>query len=435
MSVAAASRIEAAPDTRPGALLLSGLRRGAVLVFLPVFVAGQAIAWLTYAVSGWYRPWSWFKIGVAETLASVRVGFMTSFRAHGSLFTPDTSDSAALQLAVGALFIAVVVLAFRAGREQAGGLEGRPGAAALAGAAPGLGLAIPMVLFAIPVTLGFPQFGIDHLEPVLWQALVLPLIVGGVCGAVGGAAAARATIEDREPWGARLVAAARGGFTALWWALALAFAGFLVVAVLRPGSTSAYARFVGRTGGSGATLVVQHALLLPNQSSMILDTSMGAPTTIALGDTTIVRLSITGVDAIGKEGGAVAGIVGAGSSQANFPTWYWAFLLVPATATVIGGRTAGGGARGRREAAARGALAGVAYAALCTISAWFAAIVLPVFAATIGGSVRLGTDPIGTAFAAAVWGIIGSTIGALSAAAARPEGDRSMEVATPGAGA
>ena len=73
MSAGFPTTLEVPPDTRSVALLRSGVRRGFVLVFLPVFVAGQAIAWLTYAVSGWYRPWSWFKIGLAETLASVRV--------------------------------------------------------------------------------------------------------------------------------------------------------------------------------------------------------------------------------------------------------------------------------------------------------------------------------------------------------------------------
>jgi len=432
MSVATTSSTGA---SRPLSLLWSGLGRGAALVFLPVFVAGQAIAWLTYAVSSWYRPWSWFKIGVAETLASVRVGFVstTSGRQPCGVFCrsdPTVEVGSAFALAVGALLIAVVVLSFRAGREQARGLDGWPGAAALAGAVVGLGFAIPMVVVAIPVTLGFPQFGIDHLEPVLWQAFVLPLVVGGACGAVGGLSEVRGALEGREPWGPRLVAAARGGFTALWWGLALAFVGFLAVAALQPGPSAAYARFEDRTGGSGAALVVQHALLLPNQSSMILDSAMGSPTTIRLGDATLARLSITGVDAIGNEGAAVAGLTGARSDHADFPSWYWTFLLVPAVATVMGGRTAGGGARGRREAAARGALVGLVYATLCTIAAWFAAIVLPVFASTIGGSVRLGTDPIATAFAAAIWGVAGSTIGAVSvpadSAASQKGADRSM---------
>src|SRR5206468_8496622 len=127
MSVAAASGVEARPDTRPLAWLLSGLRRGALLVFLPVFLAGQAIAWLTYAVSGWYRPWSWFKIGFAETLASVRVTFTGSSSGVPSVgFFGELRLPATLAVALGGLTVAVVVLAFRAGREQAGGLEDRP---------------------------------------------------------------------------------------------------------------------------------------------------------------------------------------------------------------------------------------------------------------------------------------------------------------------
>jgi hypothetical protein len=395
-------------------LLWSGLRRGALLVFLPVFVAGQAVAWLTYLVSGWYRPWSWFKIGLAETLASVRVGFTSDARGPTVALAGIIPTQGTLQLALGALLIAVVVLSFRAGREQADGLGGRPWAAALSGAAVGLGVAIPMVVIAIPVTLGFPQFGIEHLEPVLWQAFVLPLVVAGACGAAGGVTSAREALVARVPWGPRLNAAARGGFAALCWGLALAFAGFLALAALEPGATGAYARYVDRSGGSGAALVVQHALLLPNQSSMILDTAMGVPTTMTIADTTLVELRVTGVEAIGSPGALVAALVHAPSTGADFPVWCLAFLLVPAAATVIGGRTAGGGASGRREAAARGALAGVVYAALCTIAAWFAAIVLPLFPATIGGSVRLGTDPIATAFAAAIWGVLGATIGALS---------------------
>ncbi len=337
MSAGDPSLGEVRRGARADPLLLSGLLRGALLVFLPVFVAGQAIAWLTYAVSGWYRPWSWFKIGIAETLASVRVGFVAT-----SLVPAETPVSTAdvFALCVGALAIAVVVLSFRAGREQARDRERRPVAAALAGSLPGLGFALPMALVALPVTLGFPQFQIDHLEPVIWQSFVLPLVVGGVCGAIGGLAAARGVVEERGRWGPRMIAAARCGLTAFGWGLALAFAGFLALAALEPGATAAYARFVDRSGGSGAALVVQHALLLPNQSSMILDTAMGVPTTIRVGDMTVVEVTMTGVRAIGAPGAAVAGLVHAGSQEADFPAWYRAFVLAPAAATVIGGRTA-----------------------------------------------------------------------------------------------
>src|SRR5205823_7395934 len=124
------------PDTRAAASLLSGIRRGALSVFLPVFVAGQAMAWLTYAVSGWYRPWSWFKIGLAEALVSVRVAFTARSPGGPARIGPASQTGSVLEVAIGALAIAVVVLAFRAGREQARGLEERPLAAAIVGAGP-----------------------------------------------------------------------------------------------------------------------------------------------------------------------------------------------------------------------------------------------------------------------------------------------------------
>jgi hypothetical protein len=316
-----------------------------------------------------------------------------------------------LEVAIGALAIAIVVLAFRAGREQARGLEERPLAAAIAGAGPSLGFAVPMVLIAPFVTLGFPQFGIDHLRPVWWEALVLPLVVCGSCGAIGGLSAAHADLEARGRWGPRVVGAARGGYTGFWFGLALAFAGFLLLAVLEPGATGAYARFVDRSGGSGAALVVQHALLLPNQSAMILATSMGVPTSLEVGATTVVSLTLSGIHTEGNVGAGLAALVGASSTAAAFPVWYLAFLAIPAAATLIGGRTAGRAAGGRPEAALRGALAGVVYAVLCGIATWAAAIVLPPWSAILGGSLRLGADPASTTLVTLLWGVTGGVIG------------------------
>ncbi|TMK60730.1 MAG: hypothetical protein E6G54_01490 [Actinobacteria bacterium] len=405
----AASEIPA--DTRPTALLRSGVGRGALLVFLPVFAAGQAIAWLTYAVSGWYRPWSWFKIGLAETLASVRVTFTARSPGGPARIGPASQTGSVLEVAIGALAIAVVVLAFRAGREQARGLEERPLAAAIVGAGPSAGFAVPMALIAPFVTLGFPQFGIDHLRPVWWEALVLPLVVSAACGAIGGLSAAHSALEAWGRWGSRSVGAARGGFTGFWWGLALAFAGFLVLAVSEPGATGAYARFVDRSGGSGAALVVQHALLVPNQSTTILATSMGVPTTLDVGATTVARLNLSGIHMEGNIGAGLASLVGAPSTTAGFPVWYLAFLAIPVAASLIGGRTAGRAAGGRPEAALRGALAGAVYAVLCGVASWAAAVVLPPWSAILGGSLRLGVDPASTTLVALLWGVVGGTIG------------------------
>ena len=78
MSAAQVAGTDAPPATAPGDVLVSGLRRGSLLVFVPAFLAGQALAWITYAASRWYHPYSWFKIGLAETLSSVRVPFTVS---------------------------------------------------------------------------------------------------------------------------------------------------------------------------------------------------------------------------------------------------------------------------------------------------------------------------------------------------------------------
>jgi hypothetical protein len=372
------------------------------LVFVPVFVAGQAIAWLTYAASGWYHPWSWFKIGLAETLASVRVAFATG-----------GEEPATLQVAFGALTIAVLVLAFRAGREQARGLERRPGRAALAGAAIGLGLALPMFVAAFPVTLGFPQFGIDHLHVVLWQAFALPLVVGGAAGAAGGLAAARARLDEGSAWARRALAAARGGATALWWGAVLAFMGFLVLAVVSPGPTGAYARFVSRTGGSGAAVVIEHAVLLPNQSVLVLTTAMGATTSLAVGGEQAVEITRSGVATVSAAGSFLAAYSGAAGDRATFPSWFALFLLVPLAGTMLGGRVAGAGVDRSAERAVRGLLAGLVYAGCCVVAAWAATLVVPAWSGLVGGSLTLGPKLLTTFVLALAWGVVGCALGAL----------------------
>ena len=406
MSVGGPVRTEVPPDTRPSALMLGGLRRGALLVFVPVFVAGQALAWLTYAASGWYHPWSWFKIGLAETLASVRVPFTSTETADG------VTSAATLQVAMGALTIAVLVLAFRAGREQARGLGRRPAASALAGSAIGLGFALPMLVAALPVTLGFPQFGIDRLQPVLWVAFALPLAVAGSAGAIGGLAGAREQHEWRSVWAARLGAAARGGATALWWGIVLSFVGFLVLAAVSAGPTAAYARFVGRTGGSGAATVIQHAVLLPNQSAMILAVSMGATAQLSVAGEVAVELDRSGVRTTSEAGSFLAAYVGADGSRAAFPSWYALFLLIPGVAAVLGGRAAAAGIRPIGERLVRGASAGVVFALLCGLAAWAAALVVPTWANALGGSVSLGTSSLTTSALALAWGLVGCLLGA-----------------------
>jgi hypothetical protein len=408
MSASEVAGMDAPPATAPGDVVVAGLRRGALLVFLPVFVAGQALAWLTYAASRWYHPYSWFKIGLAETLSSVRVPFTASASGSG---VPGPGAPGRLVVATGALTIAVLVLAYRAGREQARAFERRPGAAALAGSAIAPGVALPMLVIAFPVTLGFPQFGIDRLEPVLWQAFAMPLVVSGAAGAAGGAAVARDALEERV--GPRVIGAVVGGATAFWWGIVGAFIAVLLVAAVSPGPTGAYARFVSRTGGSGAATVIEHAALLPNQSALVLPLAMGARATLSVGGEPAVVLSREGVDASQGAGVLLAAYAGAQGNAASFPEWFWAFLLVPLVATVLGGHAAAGAERRRGERALRGAAGGVVFAALCVVAAWAARIEVPAWADLTNGGATLGVPLLTTGGLALAWGVLGGALGAV----------------------
>ncbi len=407
MSAGGPTRAEIPPDTRPSALALHGFRRGTLLVFLPVALAGQALAWAGYLISGAYGPVSWLKIGFAYALTSVRVPFEVTQRDLGG---PEAARTETMEVALGALTVAVVVLAFRAGRDQARGLERRPLAAAASGAVVGVGFAVPSLLIAVPVRLAFPGVGLASVRPVLWAAFAVPLVVGSAIGAAGGLAASRERLEV-STWGERVVAGVRGGTTALWTGLALAFLVFLLVAAVQTGVTRAYGRAMGGAGAGGAVAVVHHALLLPNQSAMVLSASMGSPVEFTAG-TRGATIGIAGIDRTG-EGSLLFGLIGLDEGRLGLPAWFWVFLAVPLVATIAGGRRAGEGARSPLARTASGALAGAVYALGVTLTAWAATLVVPVLTALFGGPARLGPDLGRTFVLALAWGLAGCSAGAL----------------------
>jgi hypothetical protein len=388
----------APPDMRPGALVLAGMRRGLLVVFLPVALGAQVVAFLGFAISGAYGPWSWVKIGLGYTLMSARVPFDVTVRRSATLPAADPNVPTTLALALGALTIAVVVLAFRAGRAQAGGLERDPVHAVTAGATVGLGFALPMVIVAILVRLSFPRAGVTALEPVLWAAFALPLVLVCASGGAGGLVAARGALS-RGP-SAFILRAARAAASMVWWGLVFGTIAFLVLIAVRPSATRWYARTAGDAGAAGAVAIVHHALLVPNQSAMILAVASGSPVLLSAGETTLVSVSLTEVDATGFGGDAIA--LGQG---------YLVFLLVPALAAIMGGRSAGEGARSRRVAIACGALAGAIYALLAGVLAWASSIQAPL--PGLGSQASLGSAPAVTAALGAAWGVAGGVVGAL----------------------
>jgi hypothetical protein len=141
---------------------------------------------------------------------------------------------------------------------------------------------------------------------------------------------------------------------------------------------------------------------------------MGSPTILHLGDLEVpVRLS-----------GITQGADLFGSDAIAFPSWFAALVLVPAASTVLGGRQAASGARGRRDALARAALGAFVYAGLCGAVAWVATITLPL--PFPEAPPVLGPPPWLTAAAAFLWGLVGMLAGAwwwqrrAAIAAARP---------------
>jgi hypothetical protein len=227
--------------------------------------------------------------------------------------------------------------------------------------------------------------------------------------------------------GGRVLAAVVGGAVALWWGVVGAFLAVLLVAAISPDPTGAYARFVSRTGGSGAATVIEHATLLPNQSALVLALAMGTHATLAVGGEPAVVLSREGIDATRGAGVLLAAYAGAQGNAATFPGWFWAFLVVPLVATVLGGRAAAGRERARGERALRGAAGGVGFAVLCVVAAWASSIEVPAWAELTNGGATLGVPLVTTGVLALAWGVLGGVLGAvlpwperLSAGSARP---------------
>ena len=117
--------------------------------------------------------------------------------------------------------------------------------------------------------------GTVRFEGVVWQAFVFPVVLGVVAGGAGGALGAL-------PADARMCAWLVGGWRMLLAALGLAAVGVLLLAAVRPQGLATYSRVVSANGPRSAVLLVgHHALLLPNQSFLVVAPSMGGCTSLS----------------------------------------------------------------------------------------------------------------------------------------------------------
>lgn len=386
------------------AFVVTALAAQMVPALIEVFGGGLALS--TSLKLGWFYELSFHRVAIDVTGSGGVTGRL----------------SAAFLLGTG-LGMWVLFLAGRAVARRAGpSLRAR----ILAGAMVGPAYALPIVVITsfvrlrlhtggglLPETVGF--------HGVVWQAFVFPALIGVAAGGAGAAV-------DSLPRGSRSHAWLVGGWRGLLGALGLAVIGVLLLAAVRPQGTAAYARIVSSNGPRTALLLLgHHALLLPNQSFLVLGPSMGGCTEVVGSDTTLPllcpgRLPVLDVPAILDDvvrvGGADPTTTGTITDR-PMPIGYWAFVLIPVIATFAAGRYAGSSVSvsgpGRlREALVRGAGAGVVFAVLVGVGTWMASATFDIRAADGSGptSLTLGPRPLPTALLALAWGVVGGVFGA-----------------------
>lgn len=420
------------PDARPappgersrsgwGAALLRGF-----LVFALLLAIGWVVALVGLAATDAGLPF-----GAALRIGALYVG---PFHHVAVVFQGDLDvdlsqlpgsripEGASVALELGVAFLAVTALAvwllFRAGRASAKG-DGA-GARALTGARVALGYAPPILLLALLVRLerpdeigSFVAAGV-RVSLSTWQAFVFPLVIAAAAGALGGLWSWAGTSERLAAVCVRAVLGA--GWVMFLLALGLAYAGLLVAGVVQPDepaalatpSTAQYYARVFERPGLGAVILGHHLALAPNEALWTLVPASGA-CDVARGSERDDLLCY-GAFPSTKAGEAVA--------FGEAPAGYLFFLLVPAVATVVGGRRAS--SRAGREgwsSVADGAMAGVAYGVLVGVGCLLASITFSYAASTganAGGTLWIGPDPLRGTIAALAWGIAGGAIGAAS---------------------
>jgi hypothetical protein len=410
----------ARPDaSRPPGSVGAGVRaglQGGLLAFAVATLLGVAVGLIEFAASGGaYRLWTWVKVGFLYVVSFCTAGLRVSggVRSEGGDRLPVVIYYRFPLLLGTVLLLWLLVLAGRkVGRGEGVGAIGAGAGAAV------LGFAAPVFAVSLPATLRFPGLAHAQVSPVLWQAVAFPAVMAVTGVGVG------VLLERRERLPAPLVAIVRGGWRMFVLSLTLAFVGFLALAAVEVGPTGAYAREMQSEGRVGVLSVTHHLLLLPNQSLWILAPSMGGSTTLSFGPGGRSEVAIgrgkpdpEAIEAADRGVPGPTGPLGGG---------YYLFLLVPAVATVLGGRRAGRAGSDVIRRLGFGAGAGVVFAFLVAAGEWASDAAIPIPA--------LGWAPVSiraampsTALLALGWGVLGGMLGALTAPigaapAAQPEG-------------
>ena len=419
----------AVPDENHGwgPSILRGL-----LVFLLIAGVGVVAAVTTFALAvpkvsfvGALRVGALY-LGPFHHVALVFEGDLAvdASRLPGANLPAGGSATVELGVALLAVTALAVWLLFRAGRSSAFGrrasVRGLTGARVAFGYAPPVVLVALLVRFDEPVELGSFVSGGVRVSLSLWQAIVFPFVLAALAGASGGLWSWASASSARERSSAmRARAVLGGGWRMFLVAIALSYVGLFVAGIVQPDepvavatpSTARYFGTVFERPGPGAAILAHHLSLSPNEAIWALVPAAGACDVVRGSEPADVLCYRRFPSFVASSGEVAFG---------NAPAGYLAFLLVPATATIAGGRWAGS-ASGRSGAgsAAVGAAAGVVFAvamlAACVLSSITLSYGTTAGSVGRGGHLWIGPDPVtGTLFALA-WGVAGGALGAATA--------------------
>ncbi|MBI3647670.1 MAG: hypothetical protein HY240_02770 [Actinobacteria bacterium] len=347
---------------------------------------------------GWLYLLSFHRVGIGLTLSRPL--------AVGGVAAPGSAPGGSVYKLHVAFLLGTALagwLLWRAGRAAGARAEGSAWRRAASGAAVAPAYAVPLFLGSLAVVLRFPGAFVSSVKPVTWEALAFPGVFALTIGGAGGWSSA-----GEEGTEGAVSAGFRAGWRMFVAAIVLAFVGFLALAGVEADASGAYVRFVS-SGRTGALVAVHHGLLAPNQSVGILAAAMGSCDELGGYGSRSALCFRSAVVTPGWGSLLLPHLEGRG--PVDLPPWYVFFLLVPAGATIGGGRSLRGP---RRARVGRSVLAGVWFAVLTGIAAWASRVVVTAPAGG-GAGVELvfGPQIARTALAALAWGIVGGAVGAL----------------------
>jgi Family of unknown function (DUF6350) len=411
------------PAVRRAAIVAGiGLAVGEVVSFLVLVGGGMPHLGPAGAVRGGVVLFLMFHhVGMQAAMASMHLP-------HGADVPLGLPTGYAVDATVAFAFLGGTVLMLwllgRAGRSLVDATGGRPRSRGFAGAR----IAVPYALITFGLgwtvhwVVRFPQTPPVHLHPSHAASLMWPLAMAAVAGFVGGVRSSPDGAWGSEWWESdvaprRLHAAFAGGLRTLEVGLALALAGFCVVAVVRFGETAQYVAD-GLSGGPGAGLgvVALGVLALPNLAIWTMAPAFGSCIQIASGfgfaSGPYCALSYANAPSHHL---ATRNIYWALPNLGPPPHAFWLFLLVPVVAVTAGALRAVrvGEAGTSREGAKLGALAGLAFIGMFLVTMLLSTVTVRLqgpLSYVASGYLRYGPQPFDAIELGLGWAVLGGSI-------------------------